>query len=154
MRLLLVGNKMGSCDLIIPGLYLGNYEAACNKRLLDSLGITHILTVADGLSPEFPDDFRYLIIPVYDSFDEDLFTRFETTCDFISKSLESGKVLVHCYMGISRSSTVVIAYLIKSKSMKFSEAFEYTAFQHPETYPNANFVNQLKRFESVIVIFM
>ena len=33
--------------------------------------------------------------------------------EFIDNNLKYGNVLVHCMMGISRSSTIVIAYLMK-----------------------------------------
>lgn len=44
------------------GLYLGSIGAANNNSGLKSLNITHILTVANSLSPPHPNDFTYKIV--------------------------------------------------------------------------------------------
>ena len=36
-----------------------------------------------------------------------------------------GKILVHCYAGVSRSASMVIAYFMAEKNMSFSEAFSF-----------------------------
>lgn len=145
---------MSCCDLIIPGLYLGNYEAASDRSLLESLGITHILTVASDLYPLFPDNFTYLQITALDTNTEDLFKVFSTTHNFISAALNTGKILVHCLMGISRSSTIVIAYLMRSQSIKYSQALELTVSHHSIADPNLNFVRQLLKLESILVYYI
>lgn len=44
------------------GLYLGSVAAACNKNVLKSYNVTHILTVASSLRPAHPDDFVYKVV--------------------------------------------------------------------------------------------
>ena len=56
-------------DEVLPGLYIGNYSTAQSLPLLQSLGITHILTAADGLPPVFPDQFTYKLMPILDTLD-------------------------------------------------------------------------------------
>lgn len=41
---------------------------------------------------------------------------FDEGADFIHNHLKYGNVLVHCYAGISRSASLVVAYLIKYHS--------------------------------------
>ena len=45
---------MSSMNKILDGLWLGDMVGASNKFLLKKNGITHILTVAQGLMPKFP----------------------------------------------------------------------------------------------------
>ncbi len=54
----------------------------------------------------------------------------------------SGKVLVTCYQGISRSVTLVMAYLMIKKKMNVLEAAKQVAY-HQLSAPNRGFVAQL-----------
>lgn len=40
---------------VLPGLYLGSIGCAYNKKALEQLGITHILTCAANIKPRFKD---------------------------------------------------------------------------------------------------
>jgi protein-tyrosine phosphatase len=58
-------------------------------------------------------------------------------CGPPDEAKESGAaVLVHCEYGISRSATVVIAWLIKHHGMTLKEAFEHTKAQRRVIMPN------------------
>ena len=50
-------------------------------------------------------------------------------------------------MGISRSATVVIAYLIAKKGMKFNEALEFVQSKREIVDPNGGFKLQLMDYE-------
>lgn len=142
---------MSVCSLITPGVYLGNYAAACDKPLLDSLGITHILTVAADLPPMFSDSLTYMQVSALDTDSEDLFPAFAQCNSFIVSAASTGKVLVHCLMGISRSSTIIIAFLIQSSNLSFESAFSLAKSAHSDTDPNSNFIRQLKKLDSLLV---
>ena len=80
---------------VVPGLFIGSIGAAMCKNKLKEAGITHILCVADSISPIFPEDFEYKIVKVLDSPEVEI-TRFLPECfDFINSALISGKILVH-----------------------------------------------------------
>jgi len=56
-------------------------------------------------------------------------------------------VLVHCAGGVSRSATVVLAYLILARKMTLNEAYHHVQVRRPIIAPNAGFFNQLADLE-------
>jgi protein-tyrosine phosphatase len=56
---------------------------------------------------------HYLFIPAEDHEEYPLCKYFDQTYDFIEKARKESNVLVHCMAGISRSVTIVIAYLLR-----------------------------------------
>jgi len=56
-------------------------------------------------------------------------------------------VFVHCQAGVSRSATVVIAYLMKHTLMTMTDAYKYVRGRRPVVSPNLNFMGQLLEFE-------
>lgn len=110
-------------DKIIDRLYLGNLKGASDYNALKAAGITHILSVAQQVKPFFPKDFKYKVISVSDTSQSSLIRHFPAAISFIKEAMSKGGVLVHCYAGVSRSASCVIAYLMQEKDMKFQEAF-------------------------------
>ena len=52
-------------SLIIPGLlYLGHSEMASDRKVLSSLGITHIVTISERVPPDILPALNYLVIPI------------------------------------------------------------------------------------------
>ena len=76
-------------------IYVGSIGAAMSRRKLQEEGITHILTVADRITPFFPAEFTYKISPILDSPDENLLDILPECFKFIDEALTSGKLLVH-----------------------------------------------------------
>jgi len=56
------------------------------------------------------------------------------------------RVLVHCQAGISRSATLVIAYLIKHQKMNLKDAYLHVKSKRPQIGPNKGFIQQLMDF--------
>lgn len=54
----------------------------------------------------------------------------------------SAKVLVHCVVGVSRSATLVLAYLMLRQQMSLRQAV-ITVRQHRWVFPNRGFLHQL-----------
>ena len=63
---------------------------------------------------------------------------------FIMLFLKGNKVLVHCQGGISRSPTLVIAYLVQKKNLTLGNSFELVREKRPIIDPNEGFLYQLK----------
>lgn len=64
---------------------------------------------------------------------------FADSSNFISDGLRRGSVLVHCAAGVSRSATIVIAYLMRTKGMGFQEAMNFVKKRRGVICPNYGF---------------
>jgi len=133
---------------INDNIYISNLPSAFNKEALQAEGITHILNLILGIDSIYPDDFIYKNIPARDVARQDLSQYFLECVQFMDEAIKNGgKVLVHCSQGISRSATIVIAYLIKIEGYTFEDALEFTKSKRDMVNPNPGFKKQLKLFE-------
>ncbi|CAK6956706.1 dual specificity protein phosphatase PHS1-like [Scomber scombrus] len=138
---------LSQVDEVWPNIYIGNLAVAQNKAVLLKLGITHVLNAAHskqgsiGNQSFYGNDFVYCGIPADDSTHFDLDVYFQPAADFIHKALKSpdGKVLVHCIMGMSRSSTLVLAYLMIYHHLPLKQALQKLIHKRA-IYPNRNFL--------------
>ena len=100
-------------NLVYPNIYIGNYSTTTNLQLLQSIGITHIISIIPKFNPPFPDLFTYLYFSAYDDQKQNIKQYFNTSNEFIKQVLRNkGKVLIHCMAGRSRSVTLFLAFLI------------------------------------------
>nr|GAT54520.1 dual specificity phosphatase [Mycena chlorophos] len=92
---------------------------------------------------------KRLVIPVLDLAEEELFPHFMQTNAFIDEGRANGGVLVHCQMGISRSATVVAAYLLANHAVLETPtptpaaAISFLVSKRPMVAPNWGFREQL-----------
>lgn len=134
---------------IVPGLYLGDFASACNKEKLQQLQITHVVTAILGVDEMFPEDFIYLTLPLRDVKSENIYTVFANSSEFIKQAINNnGRVLVHCICGVSRSSTLVAAYLIKEYGFTPDQAIEFIQSKRNIVKPNSGFRAQLELFDA------
>eukprot|EP00929_Paragymnodinium_shiwhaense_P109498 TRINITY_DN75964_c0_g1_i1.p1 TRINITY_DN75964_c0_g1~~TRINITY_DN75964_c0_g1_i1.p1 ORF type:complete len:791 (+),score=110.12 TRINITY_DN75964_c0_g1_i1:145-2517(+) len=132
-------------EIIDKSLYLGSYQVACDLELLRRHQITHIVnTAGDVCESHFPDTFTYLTYFLKDTNNEDIQLLFYRTLDFIhSATSQGGRVLVHCREGVSRSSTMILAYLMWRFRIPFEAAHERARKIRPICNPNTGFTCQL-----------
>jgi len=149
-----------NCDIdaavaseILSYLFIGNQRDAANKERLVQLGITHIINVTSQLPLNFEGEgFSYKRLPATDSGSQNLKQYFTEAVEFIDNARESqGKVLVHCQAGVSRSPTIVLAYLMARSQKSLTEAFNLVKELRPIIAPNLNFMGQLLEFEQLTV---
>ena len=111
-----VSKLMVPATQINDRLYLGNAYNAINKELLDELNIGLIVNVTKEIPNYYEDgSYEYIKIPIYDDNNASLKEYFDKTAESIilyTMNNPDKNVLVHCYMGSSRSTTIVIAYLL------------------------------------------
>ncbi|KAI4550170.1 hypothetical protein MJT46_018896 [Ovis ammon polii x Ovis aries] len=117
-------------DEVWPNLYIGDAATANNRFELWKLGITHVLNAAHGgLYCQGNADFygssvSYLGVPAHDLPEFDISVYFSSAADFIHRALSTpgAKVLVHCVVGVSRSATLVLAYLMLRQQLSLRQA--------------------------------
>jgi protein-tyrosine phosphatase len=79
---------------------------------------------------------------------QDMTQFFETAIAFIGDCIRGdGRVLVHCGAGISRASTVTIAYLMHDLRLRLDQAYSLVKSVRPCIHPNVGFVRQLRAYE-------
>lgn len=129
-------------------LYLGNQNDAINPAFVDEHGITRFIHVCHECRCVFePGDPSHLRIPINDSIGEDIQLHFENAIKFLAKAkAENANVLVHCYAGISRSPTIILAYLMNNGS-SFQDAIQFLKDQRECIDPNLHFVGSLLMYE-------
>jgi protein-tyrosine phosphatase len=97
----------------------------------------------------FPNMYDYLKIPIKDLSTSNVLIHLHYACEYIEQALASGSaVLVHCQRGVSRSASVVIAYIMKSRRMPLIEAIKFVCKRRSCVRPNEGFVQQLVEFEA------
>ena len=141
--------KLDFKEIIPNKLYLGNNESAKNLEILQKHHITSILICGYFLSEFFPGQFIYKTLEIQDNEYEIIINSLIKGIEFI----ESNKtILVHCREGISRSSTIVIGYIMYKEKKSYIEAENFVREKKDDIKPNENFVKQLKEFGDIIKV--
>ncbi|XP_030392354.1 serine/threonine/tyrosine-interacting-like protein 1 [Gopherus evgoodei] len=112
---------------ILPAqLYMGDYRQACDQQIQKDLKIKAQVNISEELATLFTDESKTLLhVSVADSPDADLFSFFPTICHFIDAKMALGAVLVFSTLGLSRSSTAVMAFLMHSSHYPLKRAWKY-----------------------------
>jgi len=129
-------------------LYQGRGDQATNKSVIDFLKISHIVNISLEHRNAFPEKVKYMKLALDDVSQTNLFEHFHETSEFINAALtKGGHVLVHCNLGVSRSSTITLAYLIKYKKWNLEHAFKVVRGRRSCAHPNDGFLKQLSDWE-------
>ncbi|NXT87133.1 DUS15 phosphatase, partial [Anhinga rufa] len=92
-------------------------------------------------------DITYLRIPLPDTPEANIKRHFKECISFIHQCrLHGGNCLVHCLAGISRSTTVVVAYVMAVTELSCQEVLEAIRTVRPVANPNPGFRQQLAEF--------
>ncbi len=145
--------KLASYDQITEHIWLSGFQASEILEVLqDIMKVSAILTVADSLESVFPDKFKYKTIEIVDDEESDLFQHFKDCIAFMTEVVsQKQSILVHCAAGVSRSASVVIAYIMYTQKLKFKDAYEVVRSKRPCVRPNPGFIRQLELFEKHLI---
>eukprot|EP00732_Lithocolla_globosa_P007153 Lithocolla_globosa_v1_NODE_8828_length_778_cov_14.102351.p1 type:complete len:207 gc:universal NODE_8828_length_778_cov_14.102351:59-679(+) len=155
----IVTDTPGQGNEVYPGIYLGGFQSAMNRKFLKTEGITAILTAACGLEAFYPNFGKVipeirkdlgqensLQLELLDSEIQDLTDSIPPSVAFIEGVLSrNGKVLVHCAQGKSRSTSMIIAFLVQKKNMTYDESLTLIHKTRPTAQPNPSFEKQLRK---------
>lgn len=161
-------------------IYIGSAIQAKNWKIIRELNITHIINASFEHECVFKDEIKYLHVEVEDSHDEKIHKTFKTALEFMKNAFEEYQeslmkessdysfescslnnmseprvlkppvLFIHCNLGISRSSSILIAYLICKYRLCLYAAFKYVKDKRLQIAPNYSFLRQLKEFEEYL----
>ncbi|XP_053613411.1 dual specificity protein phosphatase 13B-like isoform X2 [Plodia interpunctella] len=142
---------------VYPGLFVGDAVAAKDKAFLRRMGINYVLNTAEGKRYTQVDTdhlyyrdcpgLRYKGFQLMDLPSTDISKYFHIAANFIDEGISSGgRVLVHCFMGVSRSATCAIAFLMIKRGMTLTEALAAVRSRR-DIHPNEGFIRQLQQLD-------
>uniref|UniRef100_A0A8C4TIJ1 Dual specificity protein phosphatase n=1 Tax=Erpetoichthys calabaricus TaxID=27687 RepID=A0A8C4TIJ1_ERPCA len=141
-------------DEVWPDLFLGDMFLAHDRYSLWKMGITHVLNAAHGkMCCKGSHDFYgttvdYYGVPADDLPNFDLSKYFYSASEFIHKAMTSSgaKLFVHCAVGVSRSASLVLAYLMIYHQFSLVDAIKKVK-EHRWIFPNRGFLKQLQTLD-------
>ncbi|KAA6399125.1 MAG: putative protein-tyrosine-phosphatase MKP1 [Streblomastix strix] len=144
-------------EIVTDFLYLGSIKVAANHELLKQNKITHIIncTGDEGRAVANPSLFNYLDIYLSDSPNEDIVPRFPFIVAYVDNILNSHneqkpRFLFHCMQGVSRSASMLMAYLMYKNQWTYEQTLQYVQDRRRIVSPNIGFAAQLKIWEQTV----
>jgi len=134
---------------IIDNIYLGNSFNASHYYKLKKYKIKHIINITNEIKNYYEDnkDFNYIRIPIFDR-EKDSVSQFLKKCvemfEYLRK--QNGNILIHCYMGSSRSVIITMLYLIVYHKMETMQGLEFIKEKRDIVNPNMKFLIELFNF--------
>jgi len=136
-------------EILPGGLYLTGIDGVSEKDLIAN-GITHVVSVIEE-PPRFSSAINHLFCPLTDTGNANISQYFEESFSFIDACITSGKpVVVHCLAGISRSATLVIAYLMRKQRKPYLDVLTFVQQKRGIVCPNLGFCLALRDFETYL----
>jgi len=114
---------------ILPWLYIGSCSSGSYQDSLQQLGVKTVINVHSHVDPEY-DGIKQLQIYLRDGPGNDWKTIMEVL-EAVDIGRRSGRVLVHCCGGLSRSPFIALSYLVVKEGMDTDTALYLVSKRHP-----------------------
>jgi protein-tyrosine phosphatase len=145
---LIKSTMYSSYSKITNNIFLGNVLSAVDSNFIISNGIKVILSLSTSNINIHPNILSYHHYYIQDDPKQDIITIFNECTAIIENAIKKGyKILVHCEQGVSRSASVVIAYLMRYMNMNLVKAYNFVKQRRIIIQPNSGFIMQLKLYE-------
>lgn len=139
---------------IVPRLWLGDLSAAGDPDNIAEAKISHVVnTLGSNMSKHRDRGVRYFQIDIPDHPNCHIGSFFEPVnrwIDAVFAASPEHRVLVHCAAGVSRSSTLVIAYIMHSMRLRVMDAYKLVKSKRGIIDPNPGFRLQLVQFDAYL----
>jgi protein-tyrosine phosphatase len=145
-----------ACDKIEHNLWLGDkgvYDKECPEyqRFQTIVTILIDIEVYRYDIRKYAETRNWLHIDLEDSENTDISRHFLQVIKHVDAAQKRGDcVLIHCAAGISRSATMMAAYLMWKHQWTRDQALEYIRTSRSIIRPNDGFLEQLALFEGVL----
>jgi len=136
---------------IIPGLYLSSQDPVVCNDILKKYEIRHVLSVGVNISEKY-DDIRYHTCDLLDLPESNISPSIKKCVNIIHANRKEN-ILVHCNAGVSRSPSIVIAYLMIIMKLSYDEAYNTVKKVRRCIRPNDGFVKQLRSIENTTFVY-
>jgi len=137
-------------------LYIGTWVASMDSEILDAHHIDDIVSINDEAMMTFnrTDGRGALRIVLSDSTSSNIRPHLDDACKYIASKLSQGEnVLVHCQQGISRSASIVIAFLMRERRLSYDVALNFLREKRKCIKPNSGFEHALRGWGAAIAKF-
>jgi protein-tyrosine phosphatase len=132
-------------EIIKNKLYLGDMFDANNTNDIKNKNISCIVCVAERLKIINPNpNVKLYQYDLSDDYTCNISLYFDEIGEIINKE---NIVLVNCVAGVSRSSTIVIAYIMKYHNLDLKDTFIRVRDKRNRICPNKNFMKCLLEYE-------
>ncbi|KAK4876147.1 hypothetical protein RN001_012569 [Aquatica leii] len=137
---------------IIENIYLGSQDC-CDSEVLHKFNIEFVLSL--GIEPSsLPSNVVHKFVKCLDIPETNIIEILNNEClNFITDATSCFKnILIHCNAGVSRSSSIVIGFLMLTNKLSYTEAFSIVKSKRHCIRPNSGFEKQLRNLELVTLL--
>ena len=134
---------------IVPNLWLGNFQDAHSEPWINQFDI--IINCTKEL-PFCNNNCKQIRIPIDDNLEtievNNMYKCLDMITEFIHIQLLKGKkIFVHCFAGVQRSASVIVAYLLRYSGLSLDECVKCVLSKRPIVFqPMCNFRPALDKF--------
>jgi hypothetical protein len=140
-----------SADEIVPGMWLGNRNAALDPSWLEQKGIKCVFNCTKDI-PFVPSTQRKYRVPIDDNLEPEEIRNLELwSYEVVYKMTREYKtgqpMLVHCAAGMQRSAACVALFLMATRNMTPDQTIAYIRERRQIAFqPSANFRQSMEGF--------